>query len=66
LKPIYKKNTSVIIWVFWYKKSAKIPTVVTEDSISNYELLNNLVGAKVGAVSDVWSALKLVVPVNNR
>jgi hypothetical protein len=66
LKPIYKKNTSVIIWVSWYKKAAKILTDVTEDTIRNYALQNDLVDVKVCAVSDVWSGLKLVVPLNKR
>ena len=66
LNPVYKKNTSIIIWVSWYKKSAKIPTDVTEDTIRNYALQNDLVDVKVCAVSEVWSGLKLVVPVVKR
>ena len=63
LKTLIKKNTEVILWVSWYKKSAKIPTDVTEDTIRNYALKNELVDIKVCAVSDIWSGLKLVVPV---
>ena len=66
LEPLYKKNTSIIIWVSWYKKSSKMPTDVTEDTIRNYALLNNLVDVKVCAVSEVWSGLKLVVPLRKR
>jgi hypothetical protein len=66
LKPICKKNTAITIWVSWYKKAAKIPTDVTEDTIRNYALQNDLVDVKVCAVSDVWSGLKLVVPVTKR
>ena len=66
LKSIYKKNSTVIIWVSWYKKIAKIPTDVTEDVIRNYALKNDLVDVKVCAVSDVWSGLKLVVPLAKR
>jgi len=62
IKPIVKKNTQIIIWVSWYKKSAKIPTDVNEDDIRNYALQNGLVDIKVCAVSDIWSGLKLVVP----
>ena len=51
-----------MIWVSWYKKSAKIPTDVNEDDIRNYALQNGLVDIKVCAVSDIWSGLKLVVP----
>lgn len=66
LKPIYKKNTAITIWVSWYKKAAKIPTDVTEDTIRNYALQNDLTDVKVCAVSEVWSGLKLVVPVSKR
>lgn len=66
IKSICKKNSSVTIWVSWYKKSSKIATDVTEDVIRNYALKNNLVDVKVCAVSDIWSGLKLVVPLNKR
>ena len=62
LKPLIQTNKEVIIWVSWYKKSAKIPTDVTEDTVRNYALKNELVDIKVCAVSDIWSGLKLVVP----
>jgi hypothetical protein len=61
-----KKNDKVIIWVSWYKKSAGIKTDITEDTIRNYALENDLVDVKVCAVSEVWSALKLVVPLAKR
>ncbi len=66
LKAVCKKNPMITIWVSWYKKAAKIPTDVTEDSIRNYALKNDLVDVKVCAVSEVWSGLKLVVPVSKR
>ena len=66
LKSVYKKNTAITIWVSWYKKAAKIPTDVTEDTIRNYALQNDLVDVKVCAVSETWSGLKLVVPINKR
>jgi len=47
--------------VSWYKKSAKIPTDVTEDQIRARALKTDLVDVKVCAVSDIWSGLKLVV-----
>ena len=49
------------IWVSWYKKSAKIPTDVTEDVIRARALKTDLVDVKVCAVRDEWSGLKLVV-----
>jgi hypothetical protein len=66
LKLMCKKNSSITIWVSWYKKISKIPTDVTEDVIRNYALKNDLVDVKVCAVSDVWSGLKLVVPLAKR
>ena len=66
LKTICKKNPKVAIWVSWYKKSAGIPTDLTEDVIRNYALKNDLVDVKVCAVSDIWSGLKLVVPLSKR
>src|SRR5690348_6250832 len=66
LKPVIKANTSITIWISWYKKSAKIPTDITEDTIRNYALKNDLVDVKVCAVNDIWSGLKLVVPLVKR
>ena len=61
-----RKNRQIIIWVSWYKKSAKIATDITENDIRNYALQNGLVDIKVCAVSDSWSGLKLVVPKSQR
>jgi hypothetical protein len=49
------------IWVSWHKKSAKIPTDVTEGEVRNRALATDLVDVKVCAVTDIWSGLKLVV-----
>ena len=49
------------IWVSWPKKSSKMPTDVTEDSIRELALPMGLVDIKVCAVDDVWSGLKLVI-----
>ena len=49
------------IWVSWYKKSAGIPTDVTEDLIRKAALKTDLVDVKVCAVTDEWSGLKLTV-----
>lgn len=61
-----RKNTSVIVWVSWYKKSAGIVTDLSENIIRDFALQNNLVDIKVCAVSAEWSGLKLVVPVSMR
>jgi hypothetical protein len=66
LYPLYKKNTSLIIWVSWYKKASGIATDITEDIIRSYALGHGLVDIKVCAVSDLWSGLKLVVPLAKR
>ena len=55
-----------MIWISWYKKASKIPTDVTEDVVRKIALENGLVDVKVCAVDDVWSGLKLVIPVKNR
>jgi hypothetical protein len=55
-----------IIWISWPKKAAKIETDVTEDLIRNIALANGLVDVKVCAVDEIWSGLKLVVPLKDR
>jgi len=60
------KNTSVIVWVSWYKKASGIATNLNEDAIRNLALQNGLVDIKVCAVDELWSGLKLVVPVEKR
>jgi hypothetical protein len=57
-----RKNTSVITWVSWYKKSSGMSTDMTENLVRDFALANGLVDIKVCAVSDAWSGLKLVVP----
>ena len=47
IKKYCKKNPTISIWVSWYKKAAKIPTDITEDTIRNYALKNDLVDVKV-------------------
>jgi hypothetical protein len=50
-----------MIWVSWPKKSAKVPTDITEDVIREVCLPMGLVDVKVCAVDATWSGLKLVV-----
>ena len=57
---------TTVIWVSWYKKSAGIPTDLSEDIIRHYALENELVDVKVCAVDEWWSGLKLVVPLAKR
>lgn len=49
------------VWVSWPKKSAKVPTDITEDTIRAVALPLGFVDIKVCAVSDIWSGLKLVI-----
>lgn len=49
------------IWVSWPKKTSKVPTDVTEDTIREICLPMGLVDIKVCAVDAMWSGLKLVI-----
>jgi hypothetical protein len=53
-------------WVSWPKKSAGVPTNITEDVIREVALPLGFVDIKVCAVSDVWSGLKLVIRLDQR
>jgi hypothetical protein len=61
---LIKQNGS--IWVSWYKKAAKLPTEITEDSIRDAAFPLGLVDIKVCAVDEKWSGLKLVIRKENR
>lgn len=50
-----------IIWVSWPKKSANVPTDITEDTIREVAFPLGLVDIKVCAVDETWSGLKLVI-----
>lgn len=63
---IKKLSSKAIIWISWYKKSAKIPTDITEDTIREIVLPTGWVDVKVCAVSDVWSGLKIVRRLSER
>ena len=49
------------IWVSWPKKSAGVPTDITEDAIRAVALPLGLVDTKVCAVDETWSGLKLMI-----
>jgi hypothetical protein len=59
-------NSDGMIWISWPKKAARVPTDVTEDIVRAEALKANLIDVKVAAVDDVWSGLKLVIPVGLR
>jgi hypothetical protein len=54
------------IWVSWYKKAARLPTEITEDTVREAALPLGLVDVKVCAVDEKWSGLKLVIRKENR
>jgi hypothetical protein len=64
LKEGIEQNGS--IWISWPKKASKVETDISEDTIRNLALQNGLVDVKVCAVDEVWSGLKLVIPVKDR
>ena len=55
-----------MIWVSWPNKASKVVTDITEDKIRNYAIQIGLVDIKVCAVNEIWSGLKLVIPVKDR
>ena len=55
-----------IIWISWPKKSSKVATDISEEIIRDLALANGLVDIKVCAVDEIWSGLKLVIPVKDR
>jgi hypothetical protein len=55
-----------MIWVSWPKKSSGAGTDLDENIIRDFALKNGLVDVKVCAVNEVWSGLKLVIPVKLR
>ncbi len=59
-------NADGMIWISWPKKAAKVPTDITEDVVRAEALRIDLVDVKVAAIDDVWSGLKLVIPVHLR
>jgi hypothetical protein len=50
-----------MLWVSWPKKTSKLPTDITEDTIRDIALPLGFVDVKVCAVDAVWSGLKLVI-----
>jgi hypothetical protein len=56
-----KLDPQASVWVSWPKKSARVPTDITENTIRDLALPLGFVDVKVCAVDDAWSGLKLVV-----
>jgi hypothetical protein len=63
LLPMLRKKLphEAAIWVSWPKRSSKVPTDITEDTVREVALPLGFVDIKVCAVTEVWSGLKLVL-----
>ena len=61
-----KMRDDAMLWVSWPKKSAGLPTTVSENVVRECALPLGLVDTKVCAVDETWSALRLVVRLANR
>jgi hypothetical protein len=55
-----------IIWVSWPKGASNVPTDLNDNVVRQIALKNGLVDIKVCAVDEIWSGLKLVIPVKDR
>jgi hypothetical protein len=55
-----------MIWASWPKKASGVATDVTEALVRETALANGLVDIKICAVDEIWSGLKLVIPVKDR
>lgn len=49
------------VWVSWPKKTSKVETDITENSIRDLALPLGFVDVKVCAIDETWSGLKLVI-----
>jgi hypothetical protein len=58
---VSKMKQDAAIWISWPKKSAKVATDITEDTVREVALPLGLVDIKVCAVDETWSGLKLVI-----
>jgi len=55
-------SDSGMLWVSWPKRASRVATDVTENLIRAMATAHGLVDVKVCAVDEVWSGLKLVIP----
>jgi len=55
-----------MLWVSWPKKSSGVPTDLSDVVVRDTALPLGLVDVKVCAIDDVWSALKFVIPKDQR
>ncbi|HTR23588.1 MAG TPA: hypothetical protein VMI10_06355 [Terriglobales bacterium] len=55
-----------MLWISWPKKSSGVASDLDESIVRRLGLDAGLVDIKVCAVTDIWSGLKLVIPVKDR
>lgn len=53
-------------WIAWRKRPAKRPTDINEDIVRRIGLAAGMVDNKACAIDDTWSAMRLVLRVENR
>jgi hypothetical protein len=61
-----KLNPGGMLWVSWPKKASKVATNLNEKEVRDFALKNGWVDIKVCAVDEIWSGLKLVIPLKDR
>jgi hypothetical protein len=54
------------LWVAWPKKASGLPTDMTDIAVRDVALPTGLVDNKVCAIDGTWSALRLVIRLENR
>ena len=59
-------NQNGMLWISWPKKSSSVMTDLNGNEVREAGVRHGLVDIKVCSVSDVWSALKFVIPVKDR
>lgn len=53
------------IWISWPKKTSKVPTDITEQTLRDIILPLGWVDVKVAAIDKIWSGLKFMRRVSN-
>ena len=54
------------LWIAWPKRTSGVETDMTEDVARELGLANRLVDNKVAAIDETWSALRLVMRLQDR
>jgi hypothetical protein len=54
------------LWIAWPKRSSGVATDMSEDVVRELGLANRLVDNKVCAIDETWSALRLVIRLEDR